>query len=163
MFLLARPLASSLLNAPITRQPSHARRRLSATRPVAFQRREGNNHPQNNNPHAPPHTRNHHLPMETSPENVAEFLGRGGKPKARHVEGTPRVPDPTHVPPPFAVVEPRPAPPESIREQGYETKMFKTEKGDIQVRLYRAHDSPYGLICVGGVGGGFDTPGESRA
>lgn len=45
-------------------------------------------------------------------------------------------------------------------EDGYHRRVIRTDRGPVETRLYQAPGATAGVICVGGVGGGFDTPAQ---
>ena len=44
------------------------------------------------------------------------------------------------------------------REDGYHARVAETGRGQVEMRLYQAPETELGVIAVGGVGGGFDSP-----
>jgi len=47
-------------------------------------------------------------------------------------------------------------------EGPFQAVRLPTSRGDVELRHYPAAGSPRAALFVGGVGGGFDTPGRGR-
>ncbi len=52
--------------------------------------------------------------------------------------------------------------PGGVTEAGYQPVTVLTSRGDIAMRHYPAKGADRGIVCVGGVGGDFDTPVRGR-